>query len=919
MTGSDNVHSGHGASGTLNDAIDASSIAHPHGSRLMIDPCRQFLLRSGWFDPQWYLQYMPAARDSDMEPLEHYLKYGACAGVGPNSFIHGLGEDASRGLRGMDSSIDAQPADQAQQLQDEMDLLANSSLFDAAYYLDNNPDVAAYGADPLRHFCELGWRELRRPNRHFDVWWYWSMYLDPAHETINPLVHYALVGQRAGLLGRADGSAPGEGTTYPEDKQVRRICLLAGYDPDGVVDDYVVALVRELSRHADVYYLADCYMQDGELDKLAPYTRDRWARSHGAYDFGSYSMLARDLVGWEEIERYDEMILANDSGYLLGGMDHVFAKMDRRACDWWGLQATKGLARTRSSPANQFAEPIPMDRVKAEFVDIYEDDYLYDFHVGSYFLVYRKPVIADRGFRRLLDAVHEQPSKLRIIQKYEIGFTHYLIGNNYAFDTFIDCLYPFHPLFTRHHFDLIEEGYPFLKRYFLSENHYATPDLIRWKERVLELVPDAPVEMMERNLLRVADHDKLHRSFSITTSETGEVIVPKLLDANEFRLADHSTPTFDHWWAFPVCAFNDTFSGNERAVFEEVRNDPSIKKIVLTRRKAVDIDGENIVVVPLRSPEGQHHLMRSRQIFIKHSPTRNLIYPVSPKWHNLINLWHGIPLKRIGYASLDMRDKLAAIGAEHAKCRAVISSSKIDSMAMASGFYPLSYNKIWCTGLPRNDFVLQREESLPQDLRDEGEHLQYMLQGRRLLLFVPTFKAGQNDAYYKFTAEEVETLHAWLRNNHVVLGVREHMADSARTYNTLLRGSDTIDLSDRHFPNIEVLYRHAAGLVTDYSSCFIDFMLTGRPMVSFAYDYDRYANTERGLFYDMEHVFPGAVCRGFAQLMSALDGMFEPLTDMSRLTYEWKRRLFFDHVDDGNAWRVVKKVKQLYIQSSTEL
>src|SRR3546814_17103116 len=62
-------------------------------------------------------------------------------------------------------------------------------------------------------------------------------------------------------------------------------------------------------------------------------------------------------------------------------------------------------------------------------------------------------------------------------------------------------------------------------------------------------------------------------------------------------------PKFDHWWAFPACVFNDTFAGNERALFEEVRNDPSIKKIVLTRKKRIDIDGKNVVVVPLNSPD----------------------------------------------------------------------------------------------------------------------------------------------------------------------------------------------------------------------------------------------------------------------------------------------------------------------------
>ena len=79
----------------------------------------------------------------------------------------------------------------------------------------------------------------------------------------------------------------------------------------------MVAYLRDLSRFADVYYLADCPLEPGELDKLEPYTKGRWALRHGRYDFGSYSMLAKDLVGWDVIEQYDELVLANDSCYLV--------------------------------------------------------------------------------------------------------------------------------------------------------------------------------------------------------------------------------------------------------------------------------------------------------------------------------------------------------------------------------------------------------------------------------------------------------------------------------------------------------------------------------------------------------------------------------------------------------------------------
>src|SRR5690606_31413102 len=157
----------------------------------------------------------------------------------------------------------------------------------------NHPDVARAGVDPLRHFCEYGWRQLYNPSAEFDVWWYWASYLDPARDVVNRLVHYALVGHAAGREVRAGPyrtDLPGH--VLAPRSAVRRACLFAGYDCDALIDETVVAYLSELSRHADVWYLADGAMGEGQREKLSGITRGAWCIRHGAYDFGSWSMLA---------------------------------------------------------------------------------------------------------------------------------------------------------------------------------------------------------------------------------------------------------------------------------------------------------------------------------------------------------------------------------------------------------------------------------------------------------------------------------------------------------------------------------------------------------------------------------------------------------------------------------------------------
>ena len=161
-------------------------------------------------------------------------------------------------------------------------------------------------------------------------------------------------------------------------------------------------------------------------------------------------------------------------------------------------------------------------------------------------------------------------------------------------------------------------------------------------------------------------------------------------------------------------------------------------------------------------------------------------------------------------------------------------------------------------------------------------------------------------------------LRDWLEANDAVLGVREHMADSAHAYRAQLASLGALDLSSKRYPNIEVLYRQASLLVTDYSSCAIDFMLTGRPSVSFAYDLEHYAGTERGLFYDLEHVFPGPVCRDFAQLATTLDA-FGKGRQVVPADLDLRRQTFFDFDDDGSAWRVASRVRSLALDGEPRM
>lgn len=401
------------------------------------------------------------------------------------------------------------------------------ALFDPDYYRRRYPLACSPGVDPFVHFMTSGWRELRRPHAEFDVGWYIAAHLDPASDAVNPLVHYVEQGRSAGLATRPRVEVPRESMTLPA--VVRRAVLFAGYDADCLVDETVVAYITELSRHADVFYLSDNDMSPGELSKLDGIVVGAWAIRHRAYDFGSYAMLANQLVGWERLASYDEVLLVNDSCYLTGPLNEVFAAMSARPCAWWGLQATEELASPaygetvvreaspefRRGPIAALVEPLRDTPVPALARDMFERFPDNEFHVGSYFIALRRPVLMDVTFRRFLasaTAVPERP-KGDVIRRYEYGLTRLLVSLGHGFDTFIGELYPFQPVFNEWAFDLMEAGLPLIKRGLLAGNPFGI-DLRRWQEQVLVRSRHADVSAMERHLRRTTEPVSLQRAWT---------------------------------------------------------------------------------------------------------------------------------------------------------------------------------------------------------------------------------------------------------------------------------------------------------------------------------------------------------------------------------------------------------------------
>lgn len=62
-------------------------------------------------------------------------------------------------------------------------------------------------------------------------------------------------------------------------------------------------------------------------------------------------------------------------------------------------------------------------------------------------------------------------------------------------------------------------------------------------------------------------------------------------------------------------------------------------------------------------------------------------------------------------------------------------------------------------------------------------------------------------------------------------------------------------------------------MITDYSSVMFDFAGTGRPILFFTYDMERYRDQLRGFYFDFEADAPGPLLRTSDEVLEALRGI----------------------------------------------
>lgn len=280
------------------------------------------------------------------------------------------------------------------------------------------------------------------------------------------------------------------------------------------------------------------------------------------------------------------------------------------------------------------------------------------------------------------------------------------------------------------------------------------------------------------------------------------------------------------------------------------------------------------------------------------------------KKYVIINLWHGVPLKKIGMEQENLswftRKYYKYLFANNYEGVVTTSSRLVDIMSRSFMVEP-DRIKVW--GQPRNDMLflsLNRGEVFRRIYGKDFPECE------KVILYAPTFRDHAPTRLFPFEDMDEKELVHWLEKEKIVLCIRLHLYD--QTGKEWLEAWDSKPESrirllneDRQADIMEILNVFDL-LITDYSSIYIDFLLTGKPMLFLPYDREEYLG-ERGMNFPYDQVTPGPKPKSFQEFLNSIEGLLYNYDGYVRQREEMN--LFFNEIQEPCCQKIVQYTREL--------
>ena len=232
-------------------------------------------------------------------------------------------------------------------------------------------------------------------------------------------------------------------------KSVSRLAIFQCSDRQGIIDDYIPYLLNDLKENLTklVIVVNGLLTPEGRA-KLTALTPHVVCRENVGFDAAAWKYAMTEYLGWEEVEKYDELILLNDTFFgPFYPFREVFEKMQARSVDFWGL-TQHGKMDSDPFGNNPYGH--------------------WPAHLQSYFLCIRKKMLGSAEFKKYWTELPVFRTWDELVGKNETFFTKHFEDCGFTWDSFIsngdtDKLYGYNP-YSFNTYEILCQGFPVIKR-----------------------------------------------------------------------------------------------------------------------------------------------------------------------------------------------------------------------------------------------------------------------------------------------------------------------------------------------------------------------------------------------------------------------------------------------------------------------
>lgn len=315
------------------------------------------------------------------------------------------------------------------------------------------------------------------------------------------------------------------------------------------------------------------------------------------------------------------------------------------------------------------------------------------------------------------------------------------------------------------------------------------------------------------------------------------------------------------------------YDDNSRYLFEYVKDEHSnlIKAVWLSpkRETVAFVKSLGYEAYSTKSLKGIYYALRAGVAFYSHALIDFGLFPLVGGSF-IVSLWHGVGFKRIYNANyhgfrLFLKKMLDKCFSWTYRNMTTVTSEFIKQQF--SELFSLNSESLICiTGQPRND-IFKRELT-----KDNILNKLNIDSSKKLILYMPTYR---HTTLGKDSMERIvkdlytnKKLNKVLDDGNAILVVKLHPL----TPHVSLAARENFKILDyRDVENNQELLGLADILVTDYSSCFVDFALLNRPIIFYVPDQNDFLEKSEKLdeaFFDIERLSKAVDEDGLVNLLS---------------------------------------------------